>query len=230
MIPTIEGMEAVCMALVRNYDEKRPPTEFLMTLLGFCLGYNYFKFERSYYLQTSGTSMGSNIAPSFANLYMPMYEETYILPRYKDEILCYYRFIDDLFLIWKKDAESLSNCVEFLNGLNTPIKFTCTASTEQVNFLDITVINNNGKLSTTNYRKPTDRNTLLLRSSCHPKHILNSVPYSQMVRILRNNDNRDTGLEQMEELITRFKERGYNEQDLRTHAQRACALSQDELF
>lgn len=65
-----------------KYSTQRPyktehddsPISFLLNLLGFSLTFNHFKLDDTFYLQSSRTVMGSNVAPSFANIYMHQYE------------------------------------------------------------------------------------------------------------------------------------------------------------
>ena len=60
-----------------------------------------------------------------------------------------------------------------------------TASTTSIPFLDVQVINNNGKLSTDLYTKPTDTHQNLNWTSCHPRHTKISIPYSLALRLRR---------------------------------------------
>ena len=58
-------------------------------------------------------------------------------------------------------------------------------SRHKINFLDTTIKIENGCLVSTLYTKPTDSHSYLLYESCHPKHIMASIPYSQFLRIRR---------------------------------------------
>ena len=58
--------------------------------------------------------------------------------------------------------------------------------TKSIPFLDTSVsINSSGKINCDLYKKPTDRCQYLLPSSCHPKHVCESIPYSLAFRIVR---------------------------------------------
>lgn len=45
-----------------------------MKLNKFILKSNYFMFDKKYFLQCQGTSIGSPFAPNYANLYMGSWE------------------------------------------------------------------------------------------------------------------------------------------------------------
>ncbi|OCT85462.1 hypothetical protein XELAEV_18023629mg [Xenopus laevis] len=67
-------------------------------------------------------------------------------------------------------------------GSYTCINFTGEWSDTSLNFLDIKLSVCGNKIITEMYSKPTDRNTLLLHSSYHNPHTLNTIPKGQYMR------------------------------------------------
>ena len=68
-IPHSEGIEA-CRAALNTRQVLQPPTEDLIHLIKLILTKNNFTFEEEHYLQIHGTTMGTRMAPSYANLFM----------------------------------------------------------------------------------------------------------------------------------------------------------------
>ena len=51
----------------------------------------------------------------------------------------WWRFIDNIFFIWKHREEKLREFIDVLNRKHPTIKFTAEWSKTQINFLDVTV-------------------------------------------------------------------------------------------
>ncbi|CAH2252484.1 Hypothetical predicted protein, partial [Pelobates cultripes] len=101
VIPHQEGIEAMRSILSSSLYYTGPPIEFILELLEIVLSQNYFRFEMEWFRQIAGTSMGAAMAPMYANGYMYCYETKHILEPYKDYILQYVRYIDDIFMVFK---------------------------------------------------------------------------------------------------------------------------------
>ena len=72
------------------------------------------------------------------------------------------RLIDDIFLVWIGNKETLTKSIKHLNAAVPSIKFTHEVSRTEVNFLDTTVRKNEeGVVSTDVYQKPTDTHPYL---------------------------------------------------------------------
>ncbi|OCT78296.1 hypothetical protein XELAEV_18029403mg [Xenopus laevis] len=81
--------------------------------------------------------------------------------------------------------------------------------TNSIQFLDVMVYKDLSlnKLQTKIYQKPTDRNTLLHYSSSHPRHLLDSLPRSQMLRAIRiTNDEQERNVA-LNRMASQFLER-----------------------
>ena len=57
------------------------------------------KYNDKVYKQIDGTAMGTSVAPPFANLFLFILERILLL-KYKEYILFYKRYIDDIFFIF----------------------------------------------------------------------------------------------------------------------------------
>ena len=93
--------------------------------------------------------------------------------------LTYFRYIDDIFLIWTGTKNEFDQFFKGLNEKHPSIKFDYKASKDCIVFLDPEIYLRNGKLNTWIYRKETDRKHYLHIKSEHPKSLKDSLPYSQ---------------------------------------------------
>ncbi|XP_069466482.1 uncharacterized protein [Ambystoma mexicanum] len=209
-IPHIEGVDAVLWLLL-NHEHIRGNKEFIVELLEIILHNSYFRFQGQYYVQSSGTSMGSAMAPVYANTYMYKFEKENVLdhPFWSFKILTWKRYIDDIFGIWCGTRDELDLFLEHLNSVNNTIKFTMEVGDPSLHFLDVSLQIKEGHIDTTVYHKPTDVNNLLHFSSFHPKPMLKSLPFSQMLRLKRIISD-PAGLDsECSFLVERFGSRGY---------------------
>lgn len=130
------------------------------------------------------------IVPSYANLYLGAWErmvfseDRYI--SYLDHILCWYRFIDDLFLIWTGSKDLLVKFTWQLNINDLNLYFTFNLDPKHIPFLDLMIIKHiDGTIATYLYHKYTAGNPLLHASSVHPRPLVHSIPYVQFLRLHR---------------------------------------------
>ena len=131
---------------------------------------NNFTFNDSHYLQIHGTAMGTKMAPSFANLFLGLFEKN-ALRNAPFQPQTWLRYIDGIFMIWTESPENLKIFIDYLNNIHPTIKFTSSHSPTSVPFLDVNVsLTSDGNINTDLYTKPTDKHQHLLYSSCHPTH------------------------------------------------------------
>ena len=93
--------------------------------------------------------MGSKVSPGLAILYIYMgdFEEKYMYT-YHLQPLIFIRYIDDIFIIWPRTLEELDAIIDHLNGCTDSIHFTSDVSKTEINFLDIKIKLEEGKLET----------------------------------------------------------------------------------
>ncbi|XP_069110165.1 uncharacterized protein [Argopecten irradians] len=207
-IPHREGILATKEALDAAKQSK-PPTWILLRFLHLILTKNCFEFDGKFYLQTQGTSMGTKCAPNYAIIFMDQLEQKF-LSQQTTKPLIWWRFIDDIFMIWTHHRNALSAFMERLNQFHKTIKFTFEVSDSQITFLDTTVTKlPSGALRTSLYSKPTDAHLYLHYSSCHPKHQIKSIPKSQALRIRRICSDTADFENQMMIMKEHFLKRGY---------------------
>ena len=189
------------------------------------LDYSVFEFGGNMYQQQFGTSMGSKLAPPYANIFMANSESKIkeIAKKFKENgqsaIQFFKRFLDDIFLIPLGSLKKLHEFFTEINTLHPTIKFTmshttpiteqqdsscpCTPS-ESIPSLDTSCKIKQGKIIIDLYRKPTDQNQYLLTSSCHPLECLDSIPFSLSLRIRRicmEEDTRETRFQELREML-----------------------------
>ena len=125
--------------------------------------------------------MGTNMTPSYANIFMGDLEERLLLSSLK-QLLAWFRFIDDVYMKWIHSDEEFDEFFEHANDIYPTIQFTHEVSKTKIAFLDTTTTVKEGNMTTDLYSKFTDKHQNLSPSSCHSKQCFKSIPFSQAIR------------------------------------------------
>ena len=166
-IPHDEGLKAIRTALNTRFD-KSVSTDSLVDLAECVLKNNVFEHNARIFRQKRGTAIGTKMAPPYAILFMAELEDQ-LLQNSPLKPSVWWRYIDDIFLIWPHGEDSLKAFIEYINQYHHSIKFTADYSFNTINFLDVQVIKEGNNLVTDLYIKPTDTHQYLEASSCHVK-------------------------------------------------------------
>jgi hypothetical protein len=143
-------------------------------LLTLILKHNNFTFNEEHIIQINRATMGTTMAPSYANFFMGKLEKQ-IIQSSPQKPFSWSRFIDDIDMKWTDSKENLHCFFDHANNVHTTIKFTHKTSRTNIWMLTIPV-----KMVFDIYNKPTDEHQYLSSQSCHPKHFTKSIPYGQM--------------------------------------------------
>nr|XP_048707030.1 dnaJ homolog subfamily C member 15 isoform X1 [Caretta caretta]XP_048707040.1 dnaJ homolog subfamily C member 15 isoform X1 [Caretta caretta]XP_048707048.1 dnaJ homolog subfamily C member 15 isoform X1 [Caretta caretta]XP_048707056.1 dnaJ homolog subfamily C member 15 isoform X1 [Caretta caretta]XP_048707066.1 dnaJ homolog subfamily C member 15 isoform X1 [Caretta caretta]XP_048707074.1 dnaJ homolog subfamily C member 15 isoform X1 [Caretta caretta] len=193
-IPHKDGLQTI-----RNSIPDNVPANLVAELHDFVLTHNYFTLGDNVYLQISGIAMGTRMAPEYANIFMADLEQRFLSSRPLMPLL-YLRYIDDIFIIWTHGKEALEEFQHDFNNFHPTINLSLDQSTQEIHFLDTTVLISDGHINTTLYRKPADRYAYLHASSFYPDHTIQSIVYTQALRynhICSNPSDRDQHLQDL---------------------------------
>lgn len=180
----------------------------MLVVLEFLLHSNYFSFDKHFYLQKQGVPMGAKFSPSLVNLYMAHWEEVYLFSQlnpFSSQISRYCRYIDDLLLIWEGPASLIQSFVDFSNDNPYNLTFTHNISHTSIQYLDVTLTSNiNTGITVSPFRKSMARNTTLLATSCHPKHVIHNIPLGELICTKRNCTQEATYIQAEQEALERL--------------------------
>ena len=124
--------------------------------------------------------MGSQPAGPLANIWLSQFE-----PAIKDSAKIFERYVDDI--IRSINKHNIAEKLREINSLHPNLKFTLEVEEDgKIAFLDLKVINNNGTLSTTWYRKPSDTGLILNYHAIAPVCYKRSVVSGFIHRIYRS--------------------------------------------
>ena len=137
-IPHNQGIDA-CRHFVdtRIRNPSTISTETLCDLIRMILTMNNFTFNDKNYLQIHGTAMGTRMAPSYAKLFLAKFE-TDAISRAPYQPHTWWRYIDEIFMIWTQSVD-LQTFTTYLNNIHPTIKFTSNYSFTSTPFLDVNV-------------------------------------------------------------------------------------------
>lgn len=98
--------------------------------------------------------------------------------------LASFRYIDDIFMTTNETVEVMKQLLEQAGcrDANIKINYNIDAS---VDFLDVTIINEEGRLRTAVYHKSAAEPYILPFTSDHPRHIHRNIPHAALLRAAR---------------------------------------------
>ena len=227
-IPHEDGLEALKIAL-DGRENKTISTESLLELTKCVLENNVFEHDGKVYRQKQGTAIGTKMAPSYAIIFMSLLEER-LLETSPLKPQVWWRYIDDIFLLWEHGEESLKAFLNHLNSAHPTIKFTADYSNVSANFLDVKVSKKGNRLVSDLFVKSTDTHQYLDPTSCHPAHCISSIPYSQALRLNRICSETSFFDKRCNELESWLMRRGYDEKLVRNKVLAARRQNRDFLL
>jgi len=127
--------------------------------------------------------------------------------------VCWFRYVDDTFVIWPHGQEKLTEFLNHLNRLHNKIQFTMEKE-GHLAFLDLDIYRKmDGSLGHKIYWKPTHTNLYLHQNSHHHPANKHSVLASLVLRAKALCDE-DSLAQKLEFLTTVFKDNGYSPQQI----------------
>ena len=190
LFPSIPTSE--CLTLVNSLLFRSALPDYvvddLFSLLRVTLEQNFFMFDQKIFEQPSGLAMGSPLSPFLAEVFMNNLEVNHIskLNLFSDHVVHWYRFVDDVFAVFRGNESDVISFIDDVNKLHPNIDF--TYELEQNNslpFLDIKVSRDRDRhrLSFNIYRKDTTTDHVIPYDSYHPLSHKLSAFHSYFVRL-----------------------------------------------
>ncbi|XP_073212655.1 uncharacterized protein [Lepidochelys kempii] len=142
----------------------------------------------------------------------------------------YLLYTDDIFIIWTHGKEALEEFHHDFNNFHPTINLSLDQSTQEIHFLDTTVLRNHGHINTTLFRKPTDRYSYLHASSFHSDHTTQSIVYSQALRYNRICSNPSDRDKHLQDLYQAFLQLQYPPAEVKKQTDRARRVPKSHLL
>ena len=175
MIPRQGALDALRRFLEKHLKHHRIGTlsiNDLMEMAELVLDTNCFAYDGKYYRQIRGGAMGSAFRQTLANIYMLEYEHDFVQHQVSNNeiygrcvevwtsilfeelsLFSWFRYIDDDFLTTNLTREQIDAMMQAADSKDPNIRISYTIASA-VDFLDVTISNDNGQLTTSIFHKP----------------------------------------------------------------------------
>jgi hypothetical protein len=132
--------------------------------------------------------MGTPAAPLYSIITFGHHENTNILlPRFKDNLLFYKRYIDYRLGTWVDTPEN--SWTQFTSALNDfgNLRWNIETPSMSSTFLDLTITINEGKIDTTTYQKPLNLYLYILPLYAHPHSCIKGLITGEILQYWNQN-------------------------------------------
>ena len=222
------GLQA-CRKILDSREVLKPSTDCLLDAIRITLDNNNSTFNNTHYLQTDGTAMGPKNACSYADVSVSKIDELVFQHEYLKPI-CWGRYRDDCFGLWNGSLEELCVFTSYLSSIYPSIRFTVRFDCHKIEFLDVLVVKQNGRLETTVYSKETDGHMYLLPSSSHFHSVSDNIPYGVALRLKRICSTEEEFSKKSIEYKNHLLARGYKRIKVKKQFQKANFFSRETLL
>ena len=166
------------------------PNSLFKNLLELSVYNNLFMFDNKFYRQLDGLGMGLPLSPTLANIFLCYHEKKWLQECPAEfKPLMYKRYVDDTIVAFREQAH-VERFLGYLNSKHSNINFTCEPEKNKaIPFLDCLITREEGKFSTSVFRKDTFTGLgLSFFSHCSFKFKTNSIKtlLSRAYNISRN--------------------------------------------
>ncbi len=220
-VPQEEAYEVAMETLSKvnrfSCDPPMPSLAFMGKMLTLVLYRNAFEFNGKYYLQVSGCPMGLKSSPSLCCLVVNKLVQE--IMEMDEHLISFNIYMDDSLLMWSGTMEELERFIERINQLHPSLKFTYSASKQEIQFLDL-IIYKGERFKTLNildircFTKPTETWCYLDRNSSHNPAVFRGFIKGELIRYARNSNNRKDYEEKKSIFTTKLLARGYTRQEI----------------
>ncbi|OCT80875.1 hypothetical protein XELAEV_18027687mg [Xenopus laevis] len=168
---------------------------------------------------------------TFANIFVHKLEKQLFLTEpYTQFIVGYYRFVDDILVIWDGPVKRFEEMIQVANEAHPTIKFTTEIGGHSINFLDVTLKFEDGRINTGLYRKSTDKNNILHASSYHTHNVIKAIPKGEFIRARIISSKAEDYKLAANNLKERFIKRGYKPKTVETCSKEVGEMKRDQLL
>ena len=217
-IPLISGIKVV-KGYCESWGYSTEEVKLIVKGLTCVLFNNYFEFGERTFRQTKGVAMGSPLGPAFANTFMLSIDhEIMSFPG----VLHYFRYIDDILVVCDVACD-LEDILRRVNNIDEDIKLEYVEHGQCVDYLDMSLLLNNGSIVRTIYEKDISSASRYIDSkSLHRTSMLTGVAVGAFIRTSRLCTKIPSALHYIEHALTpRLREQGLTLKKIRESLIRA---------
>ena len=220
LYPSIQpelALQAIHEALEADTTTDYKTKDAIKQFIRLSFEHSYVSYQNECFKSKVGIPTGGSLSRQIADIFLHWILYIKMTPKLDliQAIRYWGRFIDDGIGIWRGTKRSFDNFMKQLNSETSKYGIYFPPNETQfgksVHHLDLWVyLDDENTIHYRGYTKPTDAKRYLNPRSFHPRSIFNAIPYSQMLRTMRNNSKEETRVTELTQVVSHFENSGYN--------------------